>query len=112
MKYPELVPDWVCTTPISILIEGEGLSEDGEPSIAFEGDLMCNWQDGGKVVFTKEEKYIQISGRAYFNGDVVPDLSNIVAGSAQIFGETREIAQGFKRRNPDGSVNHTEIQFK
>lgn len=112
MKYPELVPDWVCTTPISLTIEGEGLDEDGAPSIAFEGELMCNWQDGGKVVFTSQEKIIEISGRAYFNGDVVPSLSNIVAGSAIIFGQLREINRGFKRRNPDGSVNYTEIEFK
>ena len=47
-----------------------------------------------------------------FNGDICPSLSNIVGGTAEVFGETREIHQGFKRRNPDGTVNHTEIQFK
>jgi hypothetical protein len=112
MRYPELVPDWVCTTPISLTIEGEGLDEDGAPSIAFEGELLCNWQDGGKVVFTDREKLIEVSGRAYFNGDIVPNISNIVAGSAEIFGELREINRGYKRRNPDGTVNYTEIQFK
>lgn len=112
MKYPELVPDWVCRTPIHLTIEGEGLDEDGAPSVLFEGDLLCNWQDGGKAVFTAQEKIIQISGRAYFNGDIAPGLSNIVAGSAIIFGELREINRGFKRRNPDGTVNHTEIEFK
>ena len=55
---------------------------------------------------------IDISGRAYFNGDVIPDVSNIVAGSATVFGQLREIRRGFKRRNPDGTVNYTEIQFK
>lgn len=112
MKYPELVPDWVCTTPISLVIEGEGLDEDGAPSIAFEGELLCNWQDGGRVLFTEREKLIEVSGRAYFNGDVVPNLSNIVAGTATVFGELREIKRGYKRRNPDGTVNYTEIQFK
>ena len=112
MKYPELVPKWVCQTPIHVMIEGEGLDEDGAPSMLFEGDLLCNWQDGGKVNYVDREKIIFISGRAYFNGDICPAISNIVAGRAEIFGETREIAQGFKRRNPDGTVNHTEIQFK
>lgn len=112
MKYPELVPDWVCTTPISITVEGEGLDEDGAPSTVEVSGLLCNWQDGGKAIFTPEQKIIQISGRAYFNGDVIPGLSNITAGTAEVFGETREIAQGFKRRNPDGTVNHTEIHFK
>ena len=122
MKYPDLVPDWVCTTPISLVIEGEGLTEDGEPIEIAIGDqssgdepqpsLMCNWQDGGKTVYTEEQKIIDISGRAYFNGDIVPTISNITGGYATIFDEVREIAQGFKRRNPDGTVNHTEIQFK
>ncbi len=112
MRYPELVPKWVCTTPIHLTIEGEGLDEDGAPSIVFKGSLLCNWQDGGKVVFTDREKIIEVSGTAYFNGDIVPDLSNIVAGTATVFGELREIRRGFKRRNPDGTVNYTEIEFK
>lgn len=112
MKYPELVPDWVCTTPISVTVESESLSEDGAPSAVTVSGLLCNWQDGGKALFTPEQKVIQISGRAYFNGDVIPTVSNITSGTAEIFGETREIAQGFKRRNPDGTVNYTEIHFK
>lgn len=112
MKYPELVPDWVCTTPITVMIEEEGLSEEGEPLVAFEADLMCNWQDGGKVLLTNERKVVDVSGTAYFNGDICPDIPNITCGSATIFGEVREILQGFKRRNPDGTVNHTEIQIK
>ena len=112
MKYPELVPACVCTTLISLTIESENLTEDGAPSEITVSGLMCNWQDGGKAVFTPEQKVIDITGRAFFNGDVIPSISNITAGTAQIFGETREIAQGFKRRNPDGSVNYTEIHFK
>lgn len=112
MKYPKLVPAWVCTTPISITIEGEGLTREGEPVETVLDGLMCNWQDGGKTVYTQEQKVIDISGRAYFDGDIVPTMSNITGGTAVVFGETREILQGFKRRNPDGTVNHTEVMFK
>ena len=112
MKYPELVPDWVCTTPISLVLEGEGLSEEGEPTETEIENLMCNYQDGGKAIFTDEQKVIDVSGRAYFNGDIVPTMSNVTGGTAEIFGEVREIHQGYKRRNPDGTVNHTEIVFK
>lgn len=112
MKYPELVPNWVCTTPISLTIDGEGLTEDGAPVTTELTGLKCNWQDGGKTVYTDEQKAIMISGRAYFNGDIAPTMSNLTGGEAEIFGEKREILQGFKRRNPDGTVNHTEIQFK
>lgn len=112
MRYPELVPDWVCTTPITVIIESEELTEDGSPTETVIEGLKCNWQDGGKVYLTDEQRIVQVTGRAYFNGDICPTVSNITAGTAYIFGEKREIHQGFKRRNPDGTVNHTEIQFK
>jgi hypothetical protein len=112
MNYPELVPDWVCTTPIELHIESEGLTEEGEPTEAFSASLMCNWQDGGSVRLTQEQKMVEVSGKAFFNGDICPELSNITAGWAVVFGETREIFKGFKRRNPDGTVNHTEVQFR
>jgi len=112
MKYPELVPDWVCTTPITLHIESEEINEDGAPASTITIRANCNWQDGGKAVFSADQKVVDISGKAYFNGDIVPRISNITAGDAVIFGEKREIHQGFKRRNPDGTVNHTEIQFK
>ena len=112
MKYPELVPDWVCTMPIELHIESESLSESGEPVELFSAKLLCNWQDGGRTKLSNEQKYIDVFGSAFFNGDICPNISNITAGWAVIFGETREIFKGFKRRNPDGKVNHTEIQFK
>ena len=43
MIYPKLVPDSVCKTPIHIVIEEEGLDEDGAPIEAFAADLKCNW---------------------------------------------------------------------
>jgi hypothetical protein len=112
MKYPELVPDWVCTTPIDLVIDSEGLTEDGEPTTTTISGLLCNYQDGGKAVLDAEQKIIYVSGRAYFNGDIAPSMTNLTGGEAYIFGEKREILQGFKRRNPDGTVNHTEIQFR
>lgn len=112
MKYPKLVPPWVCTTPITLIFESEGISEEGEPLSNTVSGLRCNWEDGGKVVYTADQKIIEVSGTAYFDGDIVPFLSNIVSGFGEVFGEKREIAQGFKRRNPDGTVNYTEIRFK
>lgn len=116
MKYPKLVPEWVQSTAIYLEIETEGLSEDGEPSYIEIGSdelpLLCNYQDGGQVRLTDEQRVIDVSGRAYFDGDICPALSNITAGTAYIFGEKREILKGYKRRDPDGVVNHTEIIFK
>lgn len=111
MKYPCLVPEQLCKTPVHIIIYGEGLSEDGEPIIAFEGDLKCNYQDGAKTALNKEQKLVEISGSALFSGDIAKDLAVISDGVVTVFGIERKIAKGIKARNPDGSVNYTKLEL-
>lgn len=111
MRFPALVPPGVCTTPIRLVVYGEGLTEDGAPEAAFTFDGLCNWQDGGKTELTAEQKYIRVSGRAYFGGDICPDVPVISSGYGVIFGVRRAIAAGVKARNPDGTVNYTEVRF-
>lgn len=111
MRYPSLVPSAVCKTPIRLVIMAEGLDEDGAPITAFDQTLKCNWQDSGKVNLTTQQEYVRISGVALFNGDICPDIPNIVKGYGVIFGEKRPIAEGRKSRNPDGTVNYTEVRF-
>ena len=112
MKYPKLVPQWVCSTNIKLEIESEGITEDGAPIDTITVEANGNFQDGGETVYTTDQKQIRISGKAYFDGDIIPEMNNISGGYGYIFGEKRQIYRGFKRRNPDGSVNHVEIQFK
>lgn len=112
MKYPNLVPDRVCRTPIKIVIDRDELNEDGDPVEAFKADLNCNWQDGAKTILTGEQKYIRITGKALFNGDICPDLPVIASGYGVVFGERRTICDGIKARNPDGTVNYTEVRFQ
>ncbi|MCQ4637024.1 hypothetical protein NE619_09800 [Anaerovorax odorimutans] len=111
MKYPCLVPKRLCKTDIHVEIEGEGITEDGAPEILFEADLKCNYQDGGKRILTDEQKLIEVSGTALFPGDICPDVPNITSGSAMVLGIKRTIAQGRKARNPDGTVNFTELRL-
>ena len=84
------------------------LLED-EASIEYSG--KCNYQDKARTVLTAEKKLIQITGTALFPGDICPDLPVISGGSATIFGVKRRIEQGTKARNPDGSVNYTEVML-
>lgn len=111
MKYPCLILKQFCTTPIHVLIEQEGVSEDGGPIPAFEADLKCNYQDTAKTVLTAEGKQVQLSGVAMFPGDIAPDLPSLSGGQATVFGVERQIFQGIKARNPDGSVNYTELRL-
>ena len=112
MKYPNLAPDRVCRTPIRIVLDRDELDRFGDPVAAFDEELMCNWQDGAKTILTSEQKYIRITGKALFNGDICPELPVIASGYGIIFGERRNICDGIKARNPDGTVNYTEVRFQ
>lgn len=109
MKYPCLVPKRLCRTEISLSIEQEGLDKYGDPLPTIEYSGKCNYQDKAKTVLTFEKKLVQITGSALFPGDICPELPLISGGTAVIFGVQRRILQGTKARNPDESVNYTEV---
>ena len=79
MRYPCLVPQRLCKTPISIQIDQEGLNEYGEPFSTVTYSGIC-------------KKLPVISG-----------------GEATVFGMKRRIVEARKARNPDGTVNYTEV---
>lgn len=109
MRYPCLVRQQDCKTPIWIRIDREGISEEGEPLAAFEGDLMCNYQDSAKTVLTAEKKLVQLSGTALFPGDIAPEVPELSGGTVKVLGMSRRIFRGWKARNPDGTVNYTRL---
>ena len=109
MKYPDLVPEKLCRTDITLEMEQEGLNVYGEPLETFTYSGKCNYQDKARTVLTSEKKLIDITGSALFHGDICPDLPVISGGTATIFGVERRILEGRKARNPDGSVNYTEV---
>lgn len=109
MKYPSLVPNSLCKTDIVVTLSEEGITEDGAPISIGPLELKCNYQDSAKTVLSDQKKLVQISGRAYFNGDICPELPVISSGQVIVFGKSREIMQGIKARNPDGTVNYTEL---
>lgn len=109
MKYPCLIPKRLCKTEIVCELDREGVNEYGEPLEPVHFSGTCNYQDKAKRVFTAEKKLIQITGTALFPGDICPELSVISGGEAIVFGVTRKIQEGHKARNPDGTVNYTEV---
>ena len=111
MKYPSLVPNRWCKTPIHIIINQEGISEDGEPLKALEIDTMCNYQDKAKKVLTEQQQLIEIEGTALINGDIAPSLASISNGKVVVNGVERRIFRGTKARNPDGTVNYTKLEL-
>ena len=112
MKYPALVPERVCKTPIRVVLFEDDVDEDGNQTVLMDADLACNWQDSAKTILTGEQKYIRITGTAYFPGDICQEAASISGGYGVVFGERREIEDGRKARNPDGTVNYTEVRFR
>lgn len=109
MTYPCLVLSQFCTTDISLELDREGLNKYGEPlePVLYSG--KCNYQDRAKTVLTAEKKLVQITGTALFPDDICPELPVISGGEAVVFGVKRRILQGTKARNPDATVNFTEV---
>jgi hypothetical protein len=90
-------------------MDREGLNQYGEPlePVTFEG--RCNYQDRSKTILTAEKKLVEVTGTALLSGDICPELPTISGGTAVVFGAKRRIQQGKKARNPDGTVNYTEV---
>lgn len=109
MRFPNLVRPQVQRTPIRLVIEPEGRNEYGEPFDSVEYEGLCNYQDKARKILTEQKELIEITGAALFDGDILPELPVITAGEAYIFGAQRRIQSGQKHRNPDGSVNYTEV---
>lgn len=109
MKYPCLVPKRLCKTNINLTFDREGLNEYGEPLPTVNYTGKCNYQDKARTILTAEKKLVEITGSALFPGDICPKLSVISGGTAIIFNTDRRVLEGRKARNPDGTVNYTEV---
>ena len=112
MRYPCLVPKFLCKTPVHIQIEQEGLTKYGEPLETIELDEFCNYQDKSTTKITASKKEVQINGVAMIPGDVAPELPVISGGTILVNGVERTIIMGTKARNPDGTVNHTILEVQ
>jgi hypothetical protein len=108
MKWVELVPDRICTTPIKVLFEN-GLNEDGSPhqETVFSGN--CNYSEKAKTVFDGERKAVRLSAVALFNGDISPGKD--IEGCVEVGNTTRRIFSFSRGRNPDGTVNFTQLEL-
>ena len=110
MKYPCLVPKRLCKVDIHIHLEADDTDEFGQPEKVLDLDLKCNFQDKARTILTVEKKLVEITGTAMFPGDIAPDWPTLSGGTVTVFGETRRIERGMKARNPDGTVNFSQLE--
>lgn len=111
MKWPPLVPDSVCTTPISVTIT-DGIDEDGAPKVVSAWSGKCNYSEKQKQVLDAERRLITLEATALLNGDIFPGQEKL-EGSVAINSSAIvwQIYRGSRARNPDGSVNFTQLEL-
>lgn len=110
-RWPCLILPRYCKTDIHVLVELEDHDHNGAPIIGCDWTGKCNYQDKARRIFTDQQKVIQVTGTCLIPGDIAPELATIPSGLVTVFEVEREIAQGSKVRNPDGTVNYTQLEL-
>lgn len=111
-KWPQLVLPQFCTTDINVVVESDDLNENGTPKKILNWSGKCNYQDRSKKVWSTDKVLVEATGTCLIPGDIAPELAIIPSGIVTIFGVDHELLQGIKARNPDGTVNYTQLDLK
>ena len=104
-------PNWLLNTDYTLVLN-DGLTEDGEPKKMFETNGKCIFSEKAQRVIDAEGKQIDLLGKVIIKGDVAPSLKTVSDGVITINGCSYEIHAGYRPRNPDGTVHHTEFEIK
>ena len=111
MAYPCLIPDWALNATATVSIASEGVNEDGEIIPEFTIEQKCNLQLKSEVKLDSKKQAVSISGKAYFQGDICPDIRTICGGKVTCNDVDYSINAGSKALNFDGTVNYTVLEL-
>lgn len=105
-------PNQLLTTDYSIKLHEEGISEDGGPIEAFTGKGKCIFSEKAKRIIDAEGKQITLLGKVIVKGDIAPGLKSVSDGVITINEREYNIHAGYRPRNPNGTIHHTEFEVK
>lgn len=105
-------PDFLLNTDYSLVLNQEGISEDGGPLEGIKSSGKCIFSEKAKRIIDAEGKQITLLGKVIIKGDIAPSLKNVSDGVITINGCNYEIHAGYRPRNPNGTVHHTEFEIK
>ena len=111
MYYPCLIPDWALNATATVSIASEGVSEDGELIPQIELEEKCNLQLKNEQKLDSQKQSVSLTGKAYFIGDIAPDIRTINGGTLTHNDVNYSIHAGSKALNFDGSVNYTVLEL-
>lgn len=105
-------PSWLLTVDYSLTLNNEGISEDGEPIVAFTHSGKCIFSEKTKRIIDTEGKQITLLGTVIVEGDIAPELKTVSDGTIIINERQYEIHSCYRPRNPNGTVHHTTFEVK
>lgn len=104
-------PDWLLNTEYTIVLNTEGISEEGEPISEFKTTGKCIFSEKAKRIIDSEGKEITLLGKVIVKGDIAPLLKNVSDGAITINGCSYEIYSACRPRNPNGTVHSTQFEI-
>lgn len=111
MAFPCLIPKWALNADVAVYISGSGVSEDGEIVPELELYTKCNLQLRSEQKLDNQKQSVRTTGKAYFIGDICPDIREIQGGKLVHNNVQYNINAGCKALNFDGTVNYTELEL-
>lgn len=112
MHWPKLVKSFTQSTGVTATIDVDGVDEDGAPIEAAMWSGLCNWQDSTGRHYTRDRVEVDVRATLYIDGDPFPGVWSVSGGTVTVGDDTREIITARKNRNPDGTVNNTELWLR
>lgn len=103
-------PNWLLKTSCTITLNRSGIGRNGEPLEGITWSGNCIFSEKAKRVIDTEGKQVTLLGKVIVRGDIAPTLKNVSDGKVIINGVSYEIHAGYRPRNPDGSIHHTEFE--
>ena len=111
MKYPKLVLPHTCTTDVTVVLTGDN-DENGEAAVVKEIRTKCNRQTKVQNV-QQGERYVQkLKTTLLFDGALAETDSQLKGYVSFAVDCKSNILSGFLARNPDGTVNYTQLELE
>lgn len=107
MRLP--VPKYFATASAVVKI-ADGTDENGALNIVKEVDVSARLEQSNSVIYTKDGTKVTLKAKLFIF-DKLDEIPNDASGFCIVEGNTYDIANTSKKRNPDNSVHHIVLEL-